>query len=736
MYFPLSIACFISILSIQSCQTPGLPSGLRKPSATRDLIGPEKSETSYALNIDLEYLRAREKKLQAQFLGKSELFNKQDLDGVKLLISNSEKLQLSQTSIIQNLADNLKLDTPQFQWGDYKRNWRVEREKIVITNPNNYLLKDGKIVRELLLDLSGTTDYQLGFVNKVWVPKLKVFNTHGVTTSEPSKYFEASIKCDGDFKIKKYLFTKAVPKNKNIQFRINEQTGNSPTVLLYLNQKVTTCDVLFNDPMKPEDNYGVHLISNLKDDSHLTEIKNRFETCILPDASELKGVEKLFLTAKYDSMTCPEEVNDIKTLEVPIDGLKSKAETLLGQELPADFITNLNPYGVLDFSKAPKLNTILFSYLVFRHDFYGTVLARLAKWHADHGTKVRILMSDVISNDKDRLMLHGLVESSNNIKVQEFRYDSDGGGLWDHINEFHRTMHVKLMVTLSDNPSDNAVYIGGRNIHDGFVFMKAPDLSAFPELVQYGSQKGSDEGYAPWRDFEMRIRSKNLAEKVASHYMTLWERDSQSFYIRSINQNIVSHTAANPKYFDREENSALIRHFLSIPYKDDDALEKFYIDIFDSAEKNIRLSTPYFRPTKKLGEAMLRAVERGVDISLITRLDLSGDTAAIILGEVNKAGINRFLKKIKMFEYTEPGVILHSKIILVDDKVSFIGSVNLNKRSFIHDIESGLMIYNPAYNKKMHLIMDVYKKQTREITESQKIAFWKKVVIGLLDEEF
>lgn len=234
----------------------------------------------------------------------------------------------------------------------------------------------------------------------------------------------------------------------------------------------------------------------------------------------------------------------------------------------------------------------------------------------------------------------------------------------------------------------------------------------------------------------MKIRSKKMAEQIASHYMTLWQRDSQTFYVRSINQNFVSSAAADPHYFDRASETALVRHFMSIPYKDDDMLEKFYIQVFDSAQKSIRLSSPYFRPTKKLGEAMQRAVERGVDVKLITRIDLSGDTAAIILGEVNKAGINRFLNKIKIFEYTEPGVILHSKIILVDGKVSFIGSVNLNKRSFIHDMESGVMIYNPAFNAKMNQVMDGYLKQTREVTEKQKIALWKRVVIGLFDEEF
>jgi cardiolipin synthase len=661
-------------------------------------------------------------------------FDQTELQNVQAKISATESKLKSFSNNSRIEAEDLKTNVPLSQWGDYKKDWRRQKEKLVIDDPSHYALSEGKITRTFTLDLSGTTDYQLGIVNKAWAPLPKKNNVDDESSNDFRRYFEASIKCDADFKIKKTLFSKSVAKNKDISFRIYEQENNSPKVLLFLNQKVSNCEIFFKDPENPDKNYGVRLVSDVKEDNQIAELKNRFETCILPDASELKGVEKLFLTPKYNSMTCAQEVSDIKTLAEPVDGLKAKAETLLGQELSENFITEMNPYGALDFSKAPKLNTILISYLVFRHDFYGTLIARLAKWHADHGTQVRILMSDVIANKKDRLMLHDMVETSNNIKVQEFRYDSEGGGVWDHLAEFHRTMHVKLLITLADNPINNVAYIGGRNIHDGFVFMTTPDHSAYPDLIQYG--KGKDEGYAPWRDYEMRIRSKSFAEQIASHYLTLWRRDSQSFYVRSINHNIVSSTKADPKYFERTENSALMRHFMSIPYKDDEALEKFYVDVFDSAEKSIRLSTPYFRPTQKLGDALKRAVERGVEVSLITRIDLSGDTAAIILSEVNKEGINKFLNKVKIYEYTEPGVILHSKIVLVDGKLSIIGSVNLNKRSFVHDMENAVMIYNPAYNKKMNEILDVYRNQTREVTEKQKVALWKKVVIGIFDTEF
>ncbi|MGZ3789151.1 MAG: phospholipase D-like domain-containing protein [Bacteriovorax sp.] len=716
-----------SLLSMQSCQSPAVKE--RRPSSgNEELVDANKLEEIYARSVDLDYLRAMEKKIGV--VGTSAPSGAQEG-----MLYNFAKIQEDQAKLkslyseIGPQVENLRADMPQSQWGEFKRDWRNQIEKLVISNPENYALKDGKIDRVLSLDLEGTIDYQLAIVNKN--AEFTESKNSLIGGKEKAHSFEGTVKCDGDFKIKK-TFTSSIAKDKQVDFKVS---GKDSSVLLYLDKTINNCEVYFNDPKNPEAKYGVRLVSNLHSETPLAKLANRFESCILPDASGLKGVEKLFLTPHYKSMTCAEEINDIKTLELPIDGLKAKAATLLGQELSDDFLAKLNPYGELDFSKAPKLHTILISYLVFRHDFYGTLIARLAKWHADHGAQVRILMSDVIANKKDRLMLYGLVESSNNIKVQEFRYNSEEGGL-DQINELHRTLHVKLLITLGDNPIDNVAYIGGRNIHDGFVFMKTPDHSSVPDLIQYGDAKNSDEGYAPWRDFEMRVRSKAFAEQIASHYMTAWQRDSQSFYVRSINQNFATKTPADPKYFDRAADSALVRHFVSLPYKDGEALEKLYVDLFDSAEKSVRLSTPYFRPTKKLGEAMARAVARGVDISLITRIDLSGDTADIILGDVNKEGINRFLNKIKIFEYTEPGVILHSKIVLIDGKLSIIGSVNLNKRSFVHDMENGIMIYSPAYNQKMNQIMDTYKNLTREVTEKQRVALWKRAVIGIFDKEF
>jgi phosphatidylserine/phosphatidylglycerophosphate/cardiolipin synthase-like enzyme len=723
---------YIIILGILiSCQTP-MPK--RRPSSEiNTFLNPHTIERIYALEMQLSKLKISEKELSIILEKEREnetLKYTQDLRVLEKLQAKIKEVESDKSSLTNDLeigfertGETLPYSVP----ANFKNNWRVQKEKLVIFNPENYKLLDGKIVREYTMNMADTKEYQLGIYHK---PSMSDFLNNR---------FKAQVTCNAPFEVKQDLFFYKIGNGKKANFEIIEQKGRSPKVTLRLNQNINKCELLFTRISNPEQKYGIRLVPESNYETKISVLRNKIDTCFLPSNANLKGIEKFFLTTDYQSMTCAMDIKntDIRTLEDPLTGLKVKAEVLLGMPLPKNMLLEKNPFLELDFSHAPHLDTILISYLVFRADFYGNIIARLLKWHADHGAQVRILVSDVITLDKDHKLLYGLQESSNNIKLQEYRYEAskNGGGLSDLFSEYHRTMHVKLLITLGVKEEDNLVFFGGRNIHDGFVFKEAPNYSAFPNMVQYGSEKNSDESYAHWRDFEVRINSKLLAEKIASHYLTLWERDSQNFSMRSLNQNININKYVDENYFENIDVS-LIRHLVSIPYKDDESLERFYVNLFDSAEESLRLSTPYFHLTKPLADAIDRAVTRGVKVSVITRIDLKGDTASIILSEVNKNAINKFMNKVKIFEYTVPSEILHSKIVLIDNKFSFIGSVNLNKRSFVHDMENGIMIYNKAYNAKMNKIMDTYQENSREVSEKQKLSLWKEIVVGLFTNEF
>ncbi|MBS1970210.1 MAG: phosphatidylserine/phosphatidylglycerophosphate/cardiolipin synthase family protein [Bdellovibrionales bacterium] len=612
--------------------------------------------------------------------------------------------------------------------GAYFGRWRDRREELNINRLADFEIKNGQIERIYAMDRFGAKEYELDIQSFLYSKELND-NRSSEELQKDQPSYPADIVCNQGYTFQNGLLGKKFySANERKHFNVYESTVNGQRIVLSPPQGAE-CQLTWQMGGK---NYGVRIVTDTTDpDQALNQV---IDGCFLPQAGNLKGVERFFLTNKYKSMTCVDSVNNVTTLEDPVDALRSKVEVLLGHPITKEFVQNYDPYAPLDMSQAPHFDSIYVSYLVFRADFYGSLLARLMEYHADRGTRVKLLVSDVIALKKDRAMFARMTQKHNNIKIQEYRYKRQKGeSLKGKFDEFHRTMHVKLLITTSkDRPELNTTFIGGRNVHDGFVFKTLPGKARYPEMVDYGD--GKDESFCHWRDFEIKVQDPGFTRKAAAHFLTLWNYDAKTLAVRSINQNVMQSAPADMRLFNGRE--PLVRHFMSFPYKDGHSLEVFYSEMVDSAEKSVKISTPYFRPTEMFMGALNRAVKRGVDITLITRLDLEGDTVDWLLSDANKAGVNQFWDKIHVYEYVEPKVILHSKIVLVDGKFSFIGSVNLNKRSFFHDLENGAMIYSPEFNQRMEKIYGTYLQDSRPIQNKLKTSPLKKVILDMFDTEF
>jgi phosphatidylserine/phosphatidylglycerophosphate/cardiolipin synthase-like enzyme len=522
-------------------------------------------------------------------------------------------------------------------------------------------------------------------------------------------------------------------KGTDVSFKIYNTKKLGVRQYILTTPNVESCVLSFKDRLRGTRQGSVTLRNIDKAFPNLVSVNRYREQCTLPRQGLDKGIQDMFLTSQYQSITCPAPVEAIEPLETPESGFKAKIGALLGQEVSDEFIKNANPYAPLDFSKAPKLDAVFVATLVYRNDFYGNVLARVLKYHADHGALVHIMVSDILQGDKDKNLLYKLARENGNIRLKEYRYNSPRG-LFDNLNELHRDMHIKIVATLSlSHPENNMLITGGRNIHDGFLFRTTPDYSQWPELTQYGTGKGKDESFVHWNDFEMKIKSDSLVRKIFSHLYTVWNVDSVNEHLDSINQDIVTNDSVGRGYFQGAK--PLVRHIVSMPFEDGKALEKFYVDMIDHAQHKIKFSSPYLRPTDAISASLERAIARGVDITIQTRIDLSGDTMDWLYEEMNKESINRFKDKVKLYEWMGNS-ILHSKFMLIDDEFAFIGSVNVSRRSFVHDIESGFMIYNRDYVQRMEKIFDGYTANSRRVTKKQERKLIPSLLIKLFENEF
>ncbi len=478
-------------------------------------------------------------------------------------------------------------------------------------------------------------------------------------------------------------------------------------------------------------NKGIKLIKDEVSFPFLKSLNSKKENCTYIN-KDVEGIDNVFLSNKYFQMSCANAVSEeISVLNDSKDALLVKIESLLGTKLSDAFIDNQNPYAELDFSKAPKLDAIFVSTLLYRHDFTGVVLGRLLKFHAKRGTLVNIIGTGYMHNEKDKSLLNELVKFSDNIRVQEYKYhESNLLKKAKVLTNYLRDMHVKMFVTLSKtNPNNNVIIMGGRNVHDGFVFSEKTDFSKYPKL----NQTDPEAPYAYWKDLEIKVVSRDLALSVYSHLLKFWNREISTQKTADIRSN-KKETPQNLIFSDKE---AMVRHFISLPFNDEMALEKLYIEMIDNAQHKIRLSSPYLRPTEGIFKALERAINRNknMDIVIQTRINLEGDTAAWLYEETNKGAINKLFDKVKIYEWTQNS-ILHTKLLTIDDDFVFIGSVNLSQRSFIQDIESGFLVKSKSFSEAMNQLFDSYNDRSKLIESEQKRRFFGRVISDILKKQF
>lgn len=116
--------------------------------------------------------------------------------------------------------------------------------------------------------------------------------------------------------------------------------------------------------------------------------------------------------------------------------------------------------------------------------------------------------------------------------------------------------------------------------------------------------------------------------------------------------------------------------------------ETVFLNMINSAEESIYITTPYLVPDENIASALWRAAERGIDVRIITPLTPDKRFVHTI---TRQNYIPMIEKGIKVYEY-DPGFI-HAKNILCDGKFAYVGSANLDLRSLYLHFECGVLMY-------------------------------------------
>ena len=296
-------------------------------------------------------------------------------------------------------------------------------------------------------------------------------------------------------------------------------------------------------------------------------------------------------------------------------------------------------------------------YYIFCDDETGARLQQALIRKAKEGVKVRVLYDDV---------------GCNGVKKEFFQQMRDAGA------EVHALLHVRFPM-LTDRVNyrnhrkivviDGRIgFIGGMNIADRYV---------------RGTQWGT------WRDTHFRIEGSGAAGLQAS-FLSDWSATTKTHI-------------SGPEYYPPVGHFTddILQIAPSGPFGKWRALLQADSYAIARARQRIWIQTPYYLPSEVLNTALQEAALAGIDVHLM--LPARSDSKVVdlathsYLDDMMKAGVK--------ISFYKPG-FLHSKLLIIDDMLSVIGSANMDFRSFEHNFEINAFVYDREFASRMAAIFE------------------------------
>lgn len=313
-------------------------------------------------------------------------------------------------------------------------------------------------------------------------------------------------------------------------------------------------------------------------------------------------------------------------------------------------------------------------YYIFDEDHIGNEIIDILIEKAKNGVEVRVTADDFGSS---KLNKHHSRFDGTGVEFQTFlpvRFSSLA-------NSNYRN-HRKILIV-----DGKKAFLGGINISDKYI-------------NQNGVISPNNKIY--WRDTSVMIEGDSINSLQLHFYLNWMMTEGKKYNISD----------SNYFYSSKEKNDfSTVSFGLSSPGSDLHSAMEAMVLAITLAKKKVQLCTPYFIPSDEFKTAMMIAVSSGVEVELI--IPKKGDS--IVVQQASLSFLKPLMKRgVKVYLY-EKGFI-HAKTITVDDKLAFIGTVNLDYRSFMINFEITSVIENATLLQQMSVQFDIDKEDSELLT--------------------
>ena len=379
----------------------------------------------------------------------------------------------------------------------------------------------------------------------------------------------------------------------------------------------------------------------------------------------------------------------------------------------------------LSIIRAAK-HSIFLQTFIFKPDDFGKLILKELINAAKKGVQVKILIDDLWSTLTDQTLK--LISAHPNIEVKLFNRVPKGVFrpliLMLRFSKYSRRMHNKSLVV--DN---QLAIIGGRNMaseyfesNTGTVFN---DLEVLIEGAIIHEINTAFNHY--WKsDLSTPINNSSIK------YLKDKKQILKNFLSarKSVEDQIITEESDSNKQADTHQGRAKVifdypEKIKSYANQETTLLSQGFIPYFEQAKEEIIIVSPYFLPGKIGLEGLAQKVKEGIKVKVITN-SLESNNHLLVHAHYSKYRKQIIQAGIELFEFNanpdlirpmyselklnelrsnskikNGSLVMHSKCLLFDRSHFFIGSLNMDPRSWIENTEMGVIIEDSGVGKQM-----------------------------------
>lgn len=325
-------------------------------------------------------------------------------------------------------------------------------------------------------------------------------------------------------------------------------------------------------------------------------------------------------------------------------------------------------------------------YYIFQPDDTGRAIGDLLIDKAGQGVRCRMLLDAVGCWNMPRAMIRRLEGAG--VEVAFFL----PVGLNARLFRLNCRNHRKLVVI-----DGRIVYTGSQNVGDEYL--------------------GRKRRYGPWRDTHLRIVGPAAAQ-------------AQEIFVEDWHFATRRDIAGDEGLFPdvAKSGDSVVQFVASGPDRHRGALHVLLLSAVAAADRSITIITPYFVPDMGMIVALKAAALRGVRVQLLIP---SRSDSRIVVWAGRSYYADLIQSGVEIYEFDDG--MLHSKVVVIDEHWSLVGSANMDIRSFNINFEITGLLYDQALSRDLAADFAALRARARRITPDNLSdrRFGQSIVLGM-----